>query len=136
MIDLNLNPSRRELKWFSAGLIVFAAIIAWMVYRKWESVPVATAIASTGAVLGIVGLIVPAVARWIYIPWVLAAFPIGWTISHILLGAVFYLAVTPLGLLMRLLGRDPMQRAFDRSAKSYWIARPENRDGNRYFRQF
>jgi hypothetical protein len=66
----------------------------------------------------------------------LAALPIGWTISHLVLGAVYYLVLTPIGLVMRLLGRDPMQRRFDRSAKSYWIERTPRTDPSRHFRQF
>ena len=38
-----------------------------------------------------------------------------------LLIAVYYLLVTPAGLLSRLVGRDPLARRWDRGARSYWI---------------
>ena len=56
--------------------------------------------------------------------------------GYLLLVIIFYLIVTPLGLVMRMLGRDPMQRKFDRSAASYWIERPQHDETARYFRQF
>jgi hypothetical protein len=44
-------------------------------------------------------------------------------ISPLLLGILFYLCIVPIGLLMRLSGKDPMRRKFDPAAKSYWIVR-------------
>jgi hypothetical protein len=41
--------------------------------------------------------------------------------SPILLGLVFYLVFTPMGILMRLTGRDPMRRKWEKSAPTYWI---------------
>jgi hypothetical protein len=49
---------------------------------------------------------------------------------------IFYLVVTPLGVIMRLTGRDPMERRFDPKAKTYWKPRPTQTDASRYFRQF
>ena len=43
-----------------------------------------------------------------FLGWMYAAFPIGWTISHLLLLAVYYFVLTPVGLALRLTGRDPV----------------------------
>ena len=43
--------------------------------------------------------------------------------NPILMGFVFFLAVTPTAFMMKLLGKDPLRRRFDRAAKSYWIDR-------------
>jgi hypothetical protein len=39
------------------------------------------------------------------------------------MGLLFYLTVTPTGLLMRLFRKDPLRLRFDPEAKSYWIER-------------
>lgn len=52
---------------------------------------------------------------------------IGWFNTRLLLGVVFYLVLTPLGLLMRWLGKDPMQRGFRPDRSSYWQERPEQK---------
>ena len=39
------------------------------------------------------------------------------------MGIIFFLVVTPTGILMRLTGRDPLNRRFERSASTYWITR-------------
>jgi hypothetical protein len=44
-------------------------------------------------------------------------------VSPVVLGAIYYAAVTPLGVGRRLLGKDPMQRRFAPHAASYWIPR-------------
>ena len=65
-----------------------------------------------------------------------AVYPIGWIISHALLAMIYYLAITPIGVVMRLCGRDPLQRALDRSAKTYWTPHNVSEDTERYFQQF
>jgi hypothetical protein len=43
--------------------------------------------------------------------------------SPLALGALFFGVLTPLGLVLRLAGCDPLRLRFDRRAPSYWIAR-------------
>ena len=44
-------------------------------------------------------------------------------ISPVIMGLVFYTTVTPIGLVRRLLGKDPLRLRFDRDAVTYWIER-------------
>ena len=41
----------------------------------------------------------------------------------IIIGIIFYVIITPVGVLMRLTGNDPLRLKFDGNAKSYWIPR-------------
>jgi hypothetical protein len=77
-----------------------------------------------------------AFGRRLYFGWMYAAMPVGWTISHLVLGLVYYFVLTPVGLAMRLAGNDPMKRKPDPKAESYWIERKPNPDPTRAFRQF
>ena len=54
----------------------------------------------------------------------------------LILAVVYYLVLFPIGLILRLRGYDPMQRRFDRSAKSYWTPREQEEGTERYFKQF
>lgn len=49
-------------------------------------------------------------------------------VAPVALLLIFYVAVTPIGLLMRLSGKDPMRLRFEPDAKSYWIARDKTTD--------
>ncbi|HOX54823.1 MAG: hypothetical protein PHI86_00370 [Candidatus Omnitrophica bacterium] len=42
-------------------------------------------------------------------------------IFFIVLGVFFYLIITPIGLMMKFLGKDPLDRKWDKEKKSYWI---------------
>jgi hypothetical protein len=63
------------------------------------------------------------------------AMPIGWVVSKVLLGAVFYLVLTPIAVLFRLIKRDALARRLNPDAKSHWIEREQTTDPKRYWYQ-
>ena len=63
--------------------------------------------------------------------WMRAAFPIGRTISHVPIAALYYLVVTPKGLARWPFGRDALARRFDPDAHSYWTPRWREADPGR-----
>src|SRR5271157_5856901 len=82
------------------------------------------------------GIIWPQAMRPIYVAWMVLAFPIGWTISQIILALMFYGLFTPIGLIFRIIGRDPLHRARQPGLESYWSPKTTPADPRRYFRQF
>lgn len=137
MNAINWKPSARELRWFAGLLIPFFGVIAGLWWNRSGQTTGPVVMASVATVIGLVGLIAPTAIRAIYVAWMIAVWPIGWVVSHVLLAAIFFGVMTPIGLILRAIGRDPMKKQFDRSAKSYWIARPtEEFDPQQYFRQF
>ena len=44
-------------------------------------------------------------------------------VNPLIMGLLFFVTVTPIGLLMRGLGKTPLKLGFDKSAESYWITR-------------
>lgn len=136
LIEINRNPSRRDLAWFGAVLLLFLVVIGGVVGRALHSDVTRNVVWGAGAVLALTYYAVPPLRRPMFVGWMYAAYPIGWVVSHVLLGLVYFGVVTPIGLLMRAVGHDPMARRFDRSAPTYWIAREQVTDVRRYFRQF
>jgi hypothetical protein len=142
MIEFNRNPSQRDLRWFGLLLLPFFALIsAWLSWRHgspyyFHSPLLTFAVLGLSAVAAIVALAAPQRLRWVYVGWMLAAYPIGWTVSHVLMAIIFFLVITPFGAIMRATGYDPMQRRFDRNATTYWEPRPTAPENKRYFRQF
>lgn len=58
-------------------------------------------------------------------------------VSPIALGVLFFLVITPIALLMRVLGKDPLRMRLDRAAKTYWIERtPPGPDADSLKNQF
>jgi Saxitoxin biosynthesis operon protein SxtJ len=136
LVDINWNPSRKELRVFSLLLVAFGVIVAGALYQRLESdAPAITVLVITSAI-GLLGIVLPNCVRLVYVVWMGLAFPVGWIVSHTMMLAVFFLVVTPIGLVMRMCGRDPMQRQINRKAKTYWITRSPQTDMKNYFRQF
>src|SRR4051794_21239371 len=146
--------------WFALILVTVAALIGIVINaKKWQKaawalfIPVvllafivlgrtgataaslAGAWALVGALLGLIVALTPA-GKSIYTFWIEAAEPIGFVFSTVLLALTFYLVFTPIGLLMRMFGRDSMGLKFDRGASSYWVKHEAVTDPDRYFRQF
>jgi hypothetical protein len=134
VIVINRNPSRRDLVVFGIGLPILAALLGW---HRWSAgSPVAAeTIWAVGALVSLAFALVPPARRWIYIGWMYAVFPIGWVVSHAILAVVFFGVFAPIGVLLRLFGGDPMNRALDKSATTYWISREGQREPASYFRQ-
>lgn len=137
MIEINWHPSTRQLRQFAAiWLPGFLAGLGGLLLYRTGNMWLAAGVWLPALLVGLIGYAVPAVIRPVFVVWMCAAYPIGWTISHLILAAAYYLVITPTGLIMRLLGRDPMCRKFDHRAETYWVSRMPSEGTARYFRQF
>ncbi len=136
MIQINRDPTTRQLRWFAALVFpAFALWIAWLLHAAGlERVGAVVVVAAL--ILSAIGLISPPFMRWVWLGIMYAVFPIGWVMSHLLLGVVYYLAVVPIGLALRIAGRDAMNRSLEREEPTYWIDRRARPDVERYFRQY
>jgi hypothetical protein len=138
VIQINTNPTRRQLNLFGVIWLVFFAAVGTVLRLKGHPPVVSTLLWSVAGVVPVIGWLVPAFMRLVYLGMSYLAWPIGFVVSHVILALVYYLIFTPIGLVMRLFGYDPMARRFDPEATTYWQRR-EPADGvapARYFRQF
>jgi multisubunit Na+/H+ antiporter MnhG subunit len=91
----------------------------------------------TGVVLLLLSRVAYPIMKPVHIAWMTLAFGLGWFNTRLLLGAFFYLILTPIGVLMRLLGKDLLNERIVRSEKSYWKRRdPEKCDRKHAARMF
>ena len=135
MIKINDNPTTRELRQF-AGIWfpLFWLIVGSLLYFGGALRGAGIAV-GLGVLIGAIGLARPRFMHPIYLLWMYAAYPIGFVMSHVLLGVIFYLILTPVGLIMKLVGYDPLQRRL-RAAPTYWEASDSVVSKKQYFRQF
>jgi hypothetical protein len=78
----------------------------------------------------------PGGLRLLYVGLSYATYPIGFAVSSLVLVLLYYAVLTPIGLILRLCGHDPLQRRFDPRSASYWHKRPGPRSPDSYFRQY
>jgi hypothetical protein len=136
LIRIRHNPTRRELNWFGLFWLIFFAAAAGYVGWRFGWGLGAWTILAAAILVPTVGWLQPAVMRTAYLALTYVTLPIGFVVSHVVLAAVYYLVFTPVGLLMKLAGYDPMQRKWDKQAESYWIKREDAPSPDRYFRQY
>ena len=146
MIEIQLDPDEQTLKQFGfialvgMGAIAALAWFVWLVFAGgWlgEARPVVAAtIASVGVLAALISLLYPRANKPLFIGLSLAAFPIGWVLSHVIMATLFFLIITPIGLVMRGLGRDPLDNRFADGAESYWRQSRASRSSSSYFKQF
>ena len=134
--DIKFDPTLKTLRQFAAiGFVVFGGLALYQgLYRGHATV--AVILGAIALVMGLLGLVAPALLRPIYVGWMVLAFPIGWTISLFTLAIMYYGLFTPLALIFRLLGRDPLDRRFEPAAETYWTPKATPTDPRRYFKQF
>jgi hypothetical protein len=120
------------------GLVVGAVFVVlggWWIHRG-KFATAAPVFLSLGALLILFGLLWP---RGLVVPnkaWMLLAEGLSWVTTRIILGLVFFLVVTPIGVIKRLSGWDPLSRRAPRGT-SYWRPYSERqRDPRHYEKMF
>ena len=79
----------------------------------------------TTVVLLLIGLFAPRIVSAPARAWLALAALLNRTVSVAVLAIIYVVVITPTGLYRRLSGKDPLQRAFDRAASTYWTDREE-----------
>jgi len=123
----SLSTGTRELRKF--GLTVGGVFVLIGLWFWWRAKPVYPYVLVPGVLLALLGAVVPRVLKLIFIGWMTLAFILGFAVSTVILIVLFYLIVTPVGLIARLAGRDFLNRKLDRKAASYWMKRERSPSG-------
>jgi hypothetical protein len=134
--DISFDPPLKTLRQFAGIWLVFFG--GWAVHQGvMRGHAVAGAILGIAALtIGLLGLIRPAAVRPIYVGWMVLAFPIGWTVSFLILALVYFGLFTPIGLVFRLIGRDALARTRRVGAPTYWMPKPAPTSLRSYFHQY
>ncbi len=134
--DIPFHPDRKTLRQFAGlWLIVFGGMGLWEAFRRGH-VQLGFSIVALALVVGVAGLTRPEWVRTVYIGWMVLAFPIGWTISQVILLILYFGMFTPIALIFRAIGRDPLRRVRRAGVESYWEPKPAPVDVRSYFKQF
>ena len=132
--DVTKAPTEKTLRQFAVlCLLFFGGLGAWRLWQRGADLQAITLV-SGGTVIGLAGLVRPASIRLVFTGWMMAAFPIGWVVSRVVLGLLFYGVFTPVAAAFRLSGRDALHRR--RQARpSYWSTKVQPVNSASYLRQ-
>jgi hypothetical protein len=134
--DIDFQPTSKKLRQFAAlWLLFFGGFACQQGFLRGNAVA-ATVLAVAAIGVGGLGLARPDAVRPIYVAWMVLAFPIGWTVSRVILALMFFGIFTPFAVVFRLIGRDVLGLARRGAVATYWTPKPMPTDVRRYFRQF
>jgi hypothetical protein len=140
VIDPSIREDRPEfddstLRQFAGlWLAAFLGLAAFHgLYRGRPTLGVVLAVIALAG--GLSGLVRPPSVRVLFATAMGLAMPIGWVVSRVLLGTLFYVVITPVSVLFRLIGRDALARQADKAAPTHWVPREQPTDPRQYLRQ-
>ena len=100
----NIKKSKRDIKNFGITigviLLIISAILFYYNNLFYQNILI-VAIAFIG-----LGILFPTLLKPLYVGWMIFAVILGWIMTRVILSGVFYLIMTPIGLIVKLLGKD------------------------------
>ena len=131
----NIKSSVRDLRKF--GLTVGIAAGLFGLLFLWRDKGFYVYFLYASGVLLVAGAVAP-IALWpLHKLWMTLAILLGWVMTRLLLGLLFFAVITPIGLALRIAGKDYLSLKHRRHTATYWV--PKERgdpDKSRYERQF
>ena len=133
--DIPFRPTQRVLRQFAACWLVIFGVMGVSLLFKHRPHPGLTLLVAA-VLVGVPGLIKPSWMRPIFVTWMVLAFPIGWTVSFLMLLILYFLVITPISLILRIGGRDALGRRVNPGCATFWQPKRGPVDVKQYFRQY
>jgi len=119
-----IKSDRKALREF--GLVVGSALIILPgILWFWKGFSHFLPCAYSGTALVVLGLAYPPALKPLQKAWMAMALCIGWVVGRFLMILIFFLVLTPLGLVLRLRGKHFLETRLDPRAESYWMFRKD-----------
>ena len=131
----NIKSEKSDLRKFGITIGVILLIIAgFLFWKEKESFQI---LLTFGVTFCILGIAIPFILKPIYWVWMIFATILGWIMTRVILSLLFYIIVTPIGLIPRFFGKQFLELRWDKSKESYWNFRTnEHLKKENYEKQF
>lgn len=129
-----IRTTRKNLRSFGITLAIVLLLLS--VYFLWKDVSAYRYLVPIAGVLIVTGWLIPVILKPIYRLWMTIAVIIGFVITRVILGLLYYFVFTPIGLISRLSGREFLGLEWDATRPTYWNHRKEQRSKEDYLKQF
>lgn len=117
-----VDTSRKALRSFGwlVGAVLFGIATAVLWRKGWAPTTAVYVLGGMGALLVVLGTLTPILLKPLYRVWMALAVVMGFVMTRVILTLVYFFVLTPIGLLLRLFGKDLLDRKLDPEAPSYW----------------
>jgi predicted ferric reductase len=117
----NIKESKKDLRKFGLTIGIVLLVIAALLFYFGRTNYYIWGILA--AVFILAGLLAPTLLKPFNKIWMGLSIILGFITSRIILTILFYLIITPIALIFRLTGKDPLDLKFSKKSGSYWIKR-------------
>ena len=125
----------RDLRKFGITMGIAFAVLGGLVLWRGHWTP--TYLFWVAGAFLVLALVAPVVLRPIQRGWMAFAIVLGWVMTRVILVVLFYVGITPIALIARLVGKRFLDLGFEPARASYWVKRPApDRGKERYRSQF
>ena len=105
------------------GIVFFIVFLVVSLWPLTYGDPIRIWSAIISLVFLILGLMKSKLLTPLNLLWFKFAIILGAILAPIFMGFVFFLVITPIGLLMRIMGKDLLNKKYDKKKETYWIKR-------------
>ncbi len=131
----NIRSGKSELRKF--GLTVGIALGIFGGLFLWRGKGYFDILFYIAGAFILLGLVAPIILKPIQKVWMTLAVILGWVMTRVILCILFFVIVTPIGLISRLFGKRFLDLEFDENARTYWVPKRSSRtDKSDYEKQF
>ena len=131
----NIKSGNSDIRKFGITIGLFLIVIAGFLYWKGRGSVEVFLIA--GSALIVLGLLLPIILKPVYWLWMVLSVILGWIMTRVILSLLFFVVITPIGLIGRMFGNRFLDLQWDRSKDSYWNYRDNKEQSpDDYERQF
>jgi len=117
----NIKETKKDLRKFGLTVGGVLIIIAALLFNFGK--PLAIYFTVIGVLLFVSGIIIPQILKPLNKIWMGLAIVLGFFMSRLILTLLFYIALTPVSLLAKMVGKKFIDLKYDKSAKTYWEKR-------------
>lgn len=131
------RSTKKEIRTWALVMAAILVVVGVVQFFLWGHVKTATVFWTLSALFFLSGIILPTVLRPLYFLWLKFAASLAWVNTRLLIGIIFFLIFSPIGIILRILRKDLIKQSWDAQASSYWIKRPDEPfDSSRYEKQY
>ena len=131
----SISTHKKDLRNFGITIGIILLIITAIIFYKSEKV--IELLFYSGVFLIGFGLVFPKILKPLYLIWMTFAVIIGWVMTRIILSILFYIIITPIGLITRILGRNNFHSKNKGLNNTFWNYRKLEKDElNKYENQY
>ena len=132
----NQSTTPSQLRTFGIALSVFLAITGLINFLK-GNITFYQWLWGVAIFIFLITITTPIVIKPVYRAAIFFAYILGWINTRLILGIIFYLIFTPISIIFKIIKNDPLDRKFDKQAKTYWNTNlPKIANKEQYLKQF